>query len=363
MLDHRAESAILEAKELAVDRGGVRVLTDVDLRVLPGQRVALIGPSGAGKTSLLRCLAGLESAAQGEVKAHVESGTNVGMVFQDLGLFPHMRVWSNVAFPLLAKRRSRRERKRAAFAALRKAGLEHLASRRPNAISGGERQRVALVRTLLSDPDVVLLDEPFSSLDSHLVGRFTEWLGDLQAETGIALVIATHDVTFVLGWADYIVLLNEGTVVQHGAPDVVFERPRSSFAAQFLGPCNVMAGRVTFRRNGLTGKEIEITTDLGLVARVGSHNPPPEELPERVLLCIRPASFTVCAPSVGMDDRQLFVVVDVAYRGTFTTYEIESVPTPGFHLRVDQPNVTGRYSVGEQVMLEWPPRRLCLVIE
>ncbi|MGF1648340.1 MAG: ABC transporter ATP-binding protein [Kineosporiaceae bacterium] len=236
---------ILRARGLVFSRGGQTILNGVDLEATAGARVAVVGRSGAGKTTLLRLLAGLERPEKGEIQ--LGCGTRrvrVGLVFQDLALFPHMRVWANVAFSLLVKGTDRRTARRRAEAALQVAGMGHLGSRVPSSLSGGERQRVALLRTLLSEPDVVLLDEPFANLDAHLIQHFSAWLGEQQRRTGVALVMVTHDVRFAMAWAEHMILLDEGRSVQAGSPAEIYQQPVSEFAASFTGACTLLDATV-----------------------------------------------------------------------------------------------------------------------
>ena len=231
--------------------GALDVLRDVDLRVEPGRIVALLGSSGCGKTTLLRTIAGLERLDAGEVRVgdRVLSATTgdihvppekrrVGMVFQDWALFPHLTVAQNVGYGLP---RSERRGPRVA-AALHMVGLDGLGDRQPATMSGGQQQRVALARALAPQPGVLLLDEPFSNLDSTLRVQVRTEVHQLLAELGITTVFVTHDQeeAFVLG--DEVAVMQAGRIVQQARPAELYARPASPWVATFVGDANLVAG-------------------------------------------------------------------------------------------------------------------------
>lgn len=220
------------------------------LRVGAGETVAVVGPNGAGKSTLLGAVAGLVPVSSGAVRIDGAEVTRlpperrpVGVVFQDRLLFPHLSVLDNVAFGLRHRRGLRRRRARAAAAAaLAAAGLGEFAHRAPAGLSGGEAQRVALVRALVCEPDVLLLDEPFAGLDAGARREVRRAVAAALASFGGAAVVVTHDPLDVLALADRVVVLEAGRVVQQGAPAEVRARPRSRYVAEFVG-VNLLAGR------------------------------------------------------------------------------------------------------------------------
>jgi iron(III) transport system ATP-binding protein len=229
--------------------GALPVLRDVDLRVAPGAVVALLGPSGCGKTTLLRSIAGLERLAAGEVRIgdRLVSGPGihvppehrrVGMVFQDWALFPHLTVAQNVGYGL-----PRAERKGPRVAeALALVGLEGLGDRSPGTLSGGQQQRVALARALAPAPGVLLLDEPFSNLDTALRVQVRTEVHQLLASLGVTTVFVTHDQeeAFVLG--DEVAVMQGGRIVQQAAPSQLYARPATRWVATFVGDANLVHG-------------------------------------------------------------------------------------------------------------------------
>jgi iron(III) transport system ATP-binding protein len=228
--------------------GPTRAVEDVSLELRPGELVGVLGPSGCGKTTLLRLIAGFERPDAGEVVVGgrpVAAGRTfvapekrrIGMVFQDYALFPHLTVERNVAFGLRRRGDERAQR------TLELVGLQHKAGRYPHELSGGERQRVALARALAPEPDVVLLDEPFSSLDATLRGDLRREVELILREAGATTLLVTHDQEEALSLVDRLAVMRDGRIVQVGAPQEVYAQPASRWAAQFVGEVNVLSGR------------------------------------------------------------------------------------------------------------------------
>src|SRR5215207_1580448 len=239
-----AEPAI-EAHGLARRYDGRLAVDGVDVRLERGGFLAVLGPSGSGKTTLLRMIAGFERPDAGSVRiagrtvaapgAWVEpEARRIGMVFQQGALFPHLTVAGNVAFGATRSQR--------VGECLELVGLAARASGYPHELSGGERQRVALARALAADPEVVLLDEPFSALDAGLRERLREEVAAILRASGTSTLLVTHDQSEALSLADTVVVLREGRVEQVGTPEEVYERPRTQWVAAFLGDADVVPG-------------------------------------------------------------------------------------------------------------------------
>jgi sulfate transport system ATP-binding protein len=240
--------------------GEFQALKGVDLEVASGELVTLLGPSGSGKTTLLRIIAGLDRADEGSLLFDGEEPANrslrerrVGFVFQHYGLFRHMSVFENVAFGLRVKRRrhrpSRAEIKGRVLRLLGLVQLDGLAERYPGQLSGGQRQRVALARALAIEPRVLLLDEPFGSLDAMVRKELRRWLRRLHDEMSLTTIFVTHDQEEALELADRVVVMDQGSIEQVGAPEAVYDQPATPFVYEFLGnvnrfPCRVEGGRV-----------------------------------------------------------------------------------------------------------------------
>ena len=235
--------------------GNFVALDNINLHIPTGELVALLGPSGCGKTTLLRIIAGMESADAGHVSFAGEEAThlhardrNVGFVFQHYALFRHMSVFENVAFGLRVKPRHERpseaEIRRRVLDLLKLVQLDWLADRYPSQLSGGQRQRIALARALAVEPKVLLLDEPFGALDTKVRKELRRWLRRLHDEMHISSVFVTHDQEEALEVADRVVVMNHGRIEQIGTPDEVYSSPASPFVYQFLGNVNVFHSRL-----------------------------------------------------------------------------------------------------------------------
>ena len=243
--------------------GATHAVREVSLEIVHGELMAVLGPSGCGKTTLLRLIAGFEDPDRGRVTVGDEAVAGpggivppekrrVGMVFQDYALFPHLTVEANIAFGL--SRRPRDEREALTRRTLELVGLQHKTGRYPHELSGGERQRVALARALAPEPEVVLLDEPFSSLDATLRADLRREVELILRDAEATALLVTHDQEEALSLADRLAVMREGRIVQVGAPEEVYGRPASRWAAQFVGEVNVLAG---------VAREGGVETELG----------------------------------------------------------------------------------------------------
>ena len=235
--------------------GSTTALDGVTLRIPPSEITTLLGPSGCGKTTLLKIIAGLEPPTKGRVYFDGRDVTNlaaekrnIGFVFQDLALFPHLNVFENVAFGLRVRRVPEAEVKKRVYWALDLVGLDpsEFAKRRIHELSGGQQQRVAIARALVIEPAVLLLDEPFAHLDYKIKQRLLLQLKRIQRETGATVVYVTHDQNEAMAVSHRIAVMNNGKILQVGSPEEVYERPNSSFVASFFGEANVLPGEGGF---------------------------------------------------------------------------------------------------------------------
>ncbi|WP_119418808.1 ABC transporter ATP-binding protein [Desertibaculum subflavum] len=249
---------------LAVDR--------VDLRIPAGTYCCLLGPSGCGKTTTLRMVAGHEEVTEGDILLGADNITDLApakrgtaMMFQSYALFPHLDCTDNVAFSLKMKGVPKAERRARAQELLRRVHMEQFAGRLPAQLSGGQQQRVALARALITDPRVLLLDEPLSALDPFLRVKMREELKSLQSRLGISFVHVTHSQEEAMALADLVVLMNAGRIEQAAPPRDVFNRPATAFVARFIGGHNVMAAKV----NGGSGVVLANGVAVPLAAAPG----------------------------------------------------------------------------------------------
>jgi iron(III) transport system ATP-binding protein len=236
---------------LSYDGGKTEVLKDISLRIEPGEFFALLGPSGSGKSTLLRLIAGFNQHQRGQLLVDGKDITgvppharNIGMVFQSYALWPHMTVWDNVAFGLVERRMDKATIKQKVGAVLELVSLSQFANRRPNQLSGGQQQRVALARTVVIEPQVLLLDEPLSNLDKKLRVQMREELLSLQRKLGITTVFVTHDQEEAMTTADRMAVMDKGIVQQLGTPAALFDYPANPFVANFVGTTNLLSGEI-----------------------------------------------------------------------------------------------------------------------
>jgi sulfate transport system ATP-binding protein len=227
------------------------VVDNVSFEIERGSLVALLGPSGGGKSTVLRIIAGLETPDAGEVLLNGQNAThtrvqerNIGFVFQSYALFRHMTVRENIAFGLTIRKRPRKEIAAAVDELLGLVQLDGLGERYPNELSGGQRQRVALARALAPGSSLLLLDEPFGALDAKVRLELREWIRRLHKERGITSVFVTHDQEEAMDLADRVIVLQKGRVEQIGTPEEIYDRPATEFVASFVGSINVLNGQV-----------------------------------------------------------------------------------------------------------------------
>ena len=227
----------------------VHAVANLDLDVKAGEFFSMLGPSGSGKTTVLRLIAGFETASSGRVVIESQDVTDlapfdrpVNTVFQDYALFPHMSIQENVEYGLRTRKVPKAERAKQALEAIDSVKLSHLSQRLPHQLSGGQRQRIALARALVLRPKVLLLDEPLGALDKQLREEMQVELKRIQREAGITFIFVTHDQEEAMRMSDRIAVFNEGSIEQIGTPQEVYEKPQTKFVASFLGVSNIFEG-------------------------------------------------------------------------------------------------------------------------
>lgn len=239
-------SPYISLKDLTLAYGDMVAVPKLNFSCDKGELIALLGPSGCGKTTTMRSIAGLLAPQSGQVYIDGKDVTNVpankreiGLMFQSYALFPHLSGFENVAFGLRIKKLPEAEIVEKTNKGLDTVGLLHLANRKPSEMSGGQQQRLALARSMVMEPKVLLLDEPLSNLDARLRLEMRAELQRVQRETGITMIFVTHDQSEALALADRIVLMKDGLIEQIGTPDELYNKPTSVFAADFLGFENI----------------------------------------------------------------------------------------------------------------------------
>jgi iron(III) transport system ATP-binding protein len=327
--------------------GKTAVLDDVSLDVEKGEFFAFLGPSGSGKTTLLRLIAGFGTPSAGRVLIGERDVTalpawsrNVGMVFQSYALWPHMTVAKNVAFGLERRKLSRGEISKKVRTALDMVGLSALADRRPAQLSGGQQQRVALARTIVIEPEVLLLDEPLSNLDAKLRVEMRSELKALQRKLGITAIYVTHDQEEANAIADRIAVLDRGRIQQIGTPTDLYDHPANRFVATFLGTANLIDGRIDGGRFVADKFTLE-----GINAADGG-----------VCISIRPQDIALGPAASGAGA----IVAEREFLGSVVRYRLRM---SGQHMVVDVPHRRdgANYEVGAEVGLTVDPRQVAVL--
>ena len=284
----------LQVRRLRKTYGPVVALAGADVEMLEGEFLTLLGPSGSGKTTLLMMVAGLTHPDSGAVWIDGRLATytppfkrDVGMVFQNYALFPHLTVGENIAFPLRMRRMPEATILQEVRRVLDVVRLPHVEGRLPRALSGGQQQRIALARCMVYKPSIILMDEPLGALDKKLRDQMQLEIKQLHIELGITVLYVTHDQEEAMIMSDRICLMNDGHIAQIGTPDDLYFRPRTRFAAEFLGESNILTGEVA----GVEGASVVVTAAGGVKLRA----PRSESLrdPRRVALMVRPERVTI----------------------------------------------------------------------
>jgi spermidine/putrescine transport system ATP-binding protein len=325
-------SALVLIENISHSFGASRVLEKVNLSLAPESYTVLLGPSGSGKTTLLSILGGFLLPDQGRVVIRGEDVTRTApakrptaTVFQDYALFPHMTIGTNVGFGLRMKGMGRTERDEKARAMLEVVGLASAFDRKPHQLSGGQRQRVALARALVVEPAVLLLDEPLGALDLKLRRQMQDELKAIQKRVGTAFIHVTHDQEEAMALADHVVVMNHGRIEDQGAPERVYARPATRFAASFMGESTIIPGQAA---NGM------IETALGRF-------PAPETARH---VAIRPEH-------VSLGGSVPATITDVVYQGSFKRVTAKA---NGVELLARLPAATA-INAGQQAMLAIDP--------
>jgi iron(III) transport system ATP-binding protein len=354
----------VQCRQVKLSYGTTEVLKDVNLDIEPGEFFALLGPSGSGKSTLLRLIAGFNRHQSGQVlvdgvdvSGQAPWDRNIGMVFQSYALWPHLTVWDNVAFGLVERRIDKATLKQKVGAALELVGLSAFGQRRPNQLSGGQQQRVALARTIVIEPQVLLLDEPLSNLDKTLRVQMRQELLAMQRRLGLTTLFVTHDQEEAMTTADRMAVLDRGVVQQVGAPSTLYDYPVNSFVAGFVGTMNLLPGRVRSRHaQGLT-LDVQGVGDL--------HFPLLAEAPEGddLLVSFRPHVLRVDVADAAPDARYVWMPGQVEaseFLGEFTRYRVR---VGSQSLAVDQAHHAGlsKFPVGSAVSLGLEPSQVRLL--
>ncbi len=338
----------LYAKGVSKLHGRVTALKHMDLEVYAGELITILGPSGSGKTSLLQIICGLEQPTTGQIFIDGQDKTSapahardIGVVFQNYSLFPHLTVYENVQFPLDMRGLSVKESLSQVRAALRLVGLSEYAERYPQELSGGQQQRVALARCLVYKPSLILMDESLSALDRKLRESMQVEIKRIHRETGSTIIFVTHDQEEALALSDRICLMREGEIQQIGTPSEIYEKPNSIFSAEFIGISNILKGRLSTDATHLDNQD-------------GSFPLPPSGLSptaapgSSAALVVRPEHVVLTSAENGYTTG---VVIESIYAGQETKQLVKLPGRTVVTVRIK----AGEYrpAIGESVAIRW----------
>lgn len=355
---------VLQLDGIEKSFGNVRVLNGIDLSVRKGEFITLLGPSGCGKTTTLRIIAGLEAPDRGRVLLAGKDVTdeepnkrNVNMVFQNYALFPHMTVEANIGYSLRLKRIDKATIKRTVAEALELVQLSGYEKRMPDELSGGQRQRVAIARAIVNRPAVLLLDEPLGALDLQLRHQMQIELKRLQKRLGVTFIYITHDQEEALNMSDRIAVMRNGKFEQIGTPSEVYDRPKTSYVARFVGSANIITGSVI----SVDGTEAAFQNQYGTarVATRGANLAAGQEITvavrkEMVNLTTDDYASDI-APPVGLRA----VVREKTFAGGLLQI-IVSLPD-GRELVSSRHGIDSNLAPGEKILVSWRPDQAVLV--
>lgn len=330
----------LEIFHLHKHYGAFHALKDIHFQVPPGALLTLLGPSGCGKSTLLRVIAGFVGASEGNVLLDGVDVADVppfqretAMVFQNYALFPHMTITQNVMFGLQMRKVPKPQARERAMQALEMVKLSHLADRVPGQLSGGQQQRAALARALVTDPKVLLLDEPFGALDKNLREEMQVELRKLQQSVGVTTVCVTHDQQEAMAISDYVAVMNHGVLEQFGTPLEIYDAPRSHFVSTFIGSSNILQAQVISHDAGVSSLRL-IDGFLCRVPTKGRFN-----VGDSVQIAVRPCALrAVALDALPIEEQALSIIGNVGYcvnLGNVVNYEVQ-VPALG-RIMVEQP--------------------------
>lgn len=336
--------------------GCVTALHPTDLEVKEGEFVTLLGPSGSGKSTLLKIIAGMELPSQGKVIINGRDATDMpvrerdlGMVFQNYALMPHLSVFNNVAFPLKVRKTAADEIKRKVEEALSTVQLEHLKDRKPHALSGGQQQRVSIARAIVYNPSLILMDEPLGALDKKLREQLQFEIKDLHSRLGITILYVTHDQQEAMSMSDRVALMNGGRIEQIGSPRQLYFAPETVFAADFLGSSNFMEATVSRHTPDETICQLDSGQEISTRRRDGFAPG------QRVRLMVRPEHIRVFEDEGAAQGPNKLKAVSAGETFFGETMEIRAQVNGGLEMSI---KVSNEHSMpasakGTQLCLQW----------
>jgi putative spermidine/putrescine transport system ATP-binding protein len=330
------------------------VVKDFSLNVAKGEFITLLGPSGSGKSTVLMMLAGFESVTSGDISIGGVSITktapynrNIGMVFQNYALFPHMTIAENLAYPLSLRKKTKSEIKQRVQEYLALIEMQEFGARYPGQLSGGQRQRVALARALIFEPSLVLMDEPLGALDKKLREQMQYEITRLHQAIGFTVIYVTHDQTEALSMSDRIAVFNAGVVQQCATPAELYERPANAFVADFIGENNFIAGRL----DQIDGDTAIVTVPSG--EQVKAHNVDSLDVGSEIRLSVRPEKLFILPTNQSYDNHMKASFVTRHYVGDFIRYYFKLADGSEINVKVLNDQSAPSLAEGDEAEIVW----------
>ena len=356
------EEYMIELQNVVKKFGEMTAVNDINLKIKKGEFLTLLGPSGCGKTTTLRMIAGFEEPSNGSIKINGErceklppNLRDVNTVFQNYALFPHLSIRDNIAFGLKIKKKSKAEIKEKVDRMIEMIKLKEHVNKKPSQLSGGQKQRVAIARSLVNEPKVLLLDEPLGALDLKLRKEMQLELKHLQKELGITFVYVTHDQEEALTISDRIAIMNHGNIEQLGDAEDIYEKPRTKFAADFIGETNLLKGIVNDSNSDFCAVDIDGTTITSEAERKyvkGSD----------IYVSVRPENILFADAIENLDDYNVMDVVydEAIYIGNVLRHLLHT--DMGNTIKITRfTRKNERYEKGNRVKICWSKKNCVLV--
>lgn len=350
----------VELKNLVKRFAGITAVDHINLKAKLGEVFSLLGPSGCGKTTTLRIIAGLETVDDGEVLIEGSVINDVpphrrdcNLVFQNLALFPHMTVEQNIAYGLERKRVPKDEIRKRVGEMLELMQLKKMGKRHSTQLSGGQQQRIALARSLVLKPKILLLDEPLAALDRKLRKDMQGELKRIQKEVGITFFYVTHDQKVALAISDTVAVMKDGRLEQVAIPEEIYGTPRTRFVADFMGATNIFSGKIIAKDGG----EIQMESESGL--RVITFNKRELKSDDITAICVHPERISVLPAGTDLKEDNKFrgTIVEMVYQGDYVEMKVrvlniknDETITAHLDARLSQKN---RFSIGDEVLIHW----------
>jgi len=346
--------AYVEFNAISKHFGSSVAVADLDLSIEQGEFFSLLGPSGCGKSTTLRMLAGFVKPTKGSIHVNGREITSlppeardIGIVFQNYAIFPHMTVFENIAFGLVERKLPRAEIKQKVDAALAEVGMTGFEERYERELSGGQKQRVALARVLVIEPEILLLDEPLSALDKKMREEMKFWIKNIQKSVGITTIYVTHDQSEALTMSDRIAVIDHGKVLQIGTPVEIYEQPASRFIAEFIGESNLLIGTISEIDGNMCTVSLGATTvsaNLPVKTNVSSG--------QEIALLVRPEMIRLHPLDADEQPKLTGTISETIYQGSVVRYNIQAADQNVMVEIANRPDLP-RLNTGDTVPAYW----------